>query len=147
MTKKEDKSKGYLCASYTVEAAFIVPLVLGIVFALLFFLFYEHDKAILYGNIKREVTALAQEEQLPDESKWKVRLQQSLWMATVSSGTVSKTVMQVKGDGEAQMNLPIPVMEHFLNRQQVIRCKYCCDRWQPEQILRQKDTISKSKEK
>lgn len=135
-----------LSASYTVEAAFIVPLILGIIFALLYVLFYEHDKAVLYGNVKREIVVLAQEETLPDTAEWRERLQKHLWIATVKGGTVSKTVMQIRGDGEAQMNLPIPVMELFLDRQQQIQCKYSSDRWQPEQILRQRDIISGTKE-
>lgn len=139
--------RGWLQGSYTVEAAFVVPVILGILFALLYFLFYEHDKVVLYGNVKRGVLASAQEGQLPDDMQWKKSLQENLWMATVSEGSVSKTAMHVKGSGEAQMKLVIPVMELFLDPEQSIRCNYHCDYWQPEQILRQKDMVSGIKEK
>lgn len=140
--------RGRVTASYTVEAAFIIPIILGIFFALLYLLYYEHDKALLYANMKQEVICLAKDQRnIPDDIEWRKQLQKNLWMAKVDSGSVSQTVMQVKGSGRAQMNLQIPVMEYFLNRQQTIQWSYHYDRWQPEQILRQKDTIVRKKEK
>ena len=139
--------RGRVAASYTVEAAFIIPIILGIFFALLYFLYYEHDKALLYANIKQGVIYLAKDQgNMPDDIEWRKQLQKNLWMAKVDSGSVSQTVMQVKGSGRAQMNLQIPVMEYFLNRQQTIQWSYHYDRWQPEQILRQKDTVVREKE-
>lgn len=139
--------KGWVKASYTVEAAFVIPIILGIFFALLYFLFYEHDKVLLYANMKQEVICLAKDQKdIPDDMEWRKQLQKNLWMAKVDSGSVSKTVMQIKGSGRAQMNLKIPVMEYFLNRQQTIQWSYQYDLWQPEQILRQKDTIAMVKE-
>lgn len=135
-------------ASYTVEAAFVVPIVLGILFALLYFLYYEHDKLLFYANMKQEVICLAKDQKdMPDDIQWRKQLQKNLWMAKVDSGSVTKTVMQVKGSGRAQMSLKIPVMEFFLNQQQTIECSYHFDHWQPEQVLRQKDTIVTAKEK
>lgn len=142
------EKRRWVRASYTVEAAFVIPIILGIFFALLYFLFYEHDKVLLYANIKQEVICLAKDQKdVPDDIEWRKQLQKNMWMAKVDSGSVSKTVMQVKGSGRAQMNLKIPVMEYFLDRQQTIQWSYHYDRWQPEQILRQKDTIITAKEK
>lgn len=142
------RRRGRLKASYTVEAAFVVPIILGILFALLYFLYYEHDKVLLYANMKQEVICLAKDQKdMPDDIQWRKQLQENLWMAKVDSGSVTKTVMQVKGSGRAQMSLEIPVMKIFLNRQQTIEWSYHYDRWQPEQILRQKDTIATAKEK
>ena len=140
--KQGYRKKGWLSASYTVEAAFIVPIILGICFALLYFLYYEHDKALLYANIKQEVICLAKDQNdMPNDVEWRKRLQKNLWMAKVDGGSVSRTTMQVKGSGTIQMRLQIPVMEYFMDQQQNAYCSYCHDRWQPERILRQKDTI------
>lgn len=143
-----DKKSGWLSASYTVEAAFIVPVILGVCFVLLYFLYYEHDKALLYANIKQEVIALAQDpKDMPNDVEWSKRLQKNLWMAEVISGSVSKTTMQIKGSAAMQMCLQIPIMEYFMDPQQSAYCSYCQDRWQPERILRQRDTVAEIGEK
>lgn len=137
------KKWGRVSASYTLEAAFVVPIILGILFALLYFLYYEHDKVLLCANIKQEVIFLAKnQEDLPKDERWRKLLQENLWMAKVDSGSVRKTAMKIKGSGKAQMNLHIPVMEYFLARQQEISWSYDCNCWQPEQMIRQKDTIT-----
>ena len=38
--------------SYTVEAAFIVPMVLGILYAWMFHLFYLHDQVVMDGMLQ-----------------------------------------------------------------------------------------------
>ena len=38
--------------SYTVEAAFVIPIVLGVVFVLLYALFWVHDQCVLQANIQ-----------------------------------------------------------------------------------------------
>lgn len=146
--QKRSGRRGWLRASYTVEAAFIIPIILGILFALLYFLYYEHDKVVLYANMKQEVICLAKDQKdMPNNVQWSKQLQKKLWMAKIEEASVTETVMQVKGFGKAQMNLNIPVMEYFLNRQQTMQWTYQYDRWQPEQILRQKDIIATTKEK
>lgn len=39
----------YADGSYTVEAAFLVPMILGIVFAWIFMIFYLHDQVVICG--------------------------------------------------------------------------------------------------
>lgn len=142
MRKRSNRKWSRVSASYSLEAAFVVPIILGLLFALLYFLCYEHDKTLLHANIKQEVIILAKEQKdLPDQVKWREQLQQKLWIANVDGGGVSKTSMKIKGSGKAQMDLGIPVMEYFLNRKQEISCSYSCSRWQPEQMLRQKDVM------
>ncbi|MDE6851673.1 MAG: hypothetical protein K2J67_04180 [Lachnospiraceae bacterium] len=146
--KQRYGKRGWVSASYTVEAAFIVPIILGICFAFMYFLYYEHDKALLYANIKREVICLAKEQSdMPSDAAWRKQLEQNLWMAKVESGSVSKTAMQIRGSGTIQMCLRIPVMEYFMDQKQSVQRSYRCDRWQPERILRQKETISAKEEK
>lgn len=143
MRKKNKKKWGRVSASYTLEAAFVVPIILGILFALLYYLYYEHDQVLFRANLKQEVILLAKnQEDLPKDKTWRKQLQENLWMAKVDGGSVRKTAMKIKGSGKAQMNLHIPVMEYFLAGQQEISWSYDCDFWQPEQIIRQKDTIT-----
>ena len=47
-------------ANYTIEAAFIVPMILGIIFAMIYMLFFLHDKVILQENIRYSVICLAE---------------------------------------------------------------------------------------
>lgn len=132
-----------MSASYTLEAAFVVPIILGILFALLYFLYYEHDKVLFRANIKQEILLLAKDqEELPKDVLWRKQLQENLWMAKVDGGYVRKTAMKIKGSGNAQMNLHIPVMEYFLGPQQEISWSYDCNCWQPEQLIRQRNTIT-----
>ncbi len=144
--KKRNRKKGdRVSASYTLEAAFVVPIIFGILFALLYFLYYEHDQVLLRANIKQEIIDLAKnQEEIPKDKTWRKQLQENLWMAKVDGGSVRKTAMKIKGSGKAQMHLHIPVMEYFLAGQQEISWSYDCDFWQPEQMLRQRDTITKT---
>ena len=57
MIKKYDIS-----GNYTVEAAFIVPMILGIVFAIMYMLFFLHDKVVLQENLRTVVLSVAQSE-------------------------------------------------------------------------------------
>ncbi len=132
--------KGWVQASYTVEAAFIIPFIFGIIFAILYLLYYEHDKIVFRGNVREAVICQAKEKnELPDDTAWKQQIQKHLWLGKVSEGKISRTAMQIKGQGTVQMQVAIPVMEYFLNQKQTIQWTYTADIWQPEQIVRQKD--------
>lgn len=136
--KKRIKA-GWAQASYTVEAAFIIPIIFGIIFALLYFLYYEHDKIVFRGNLKEAVICLTKEKNgVPDDTEWKKKLEKNLWIGQVSDGNVRDTTLQIKGQGTVQMQVSIPVMEYFLDSQQTIYWAYAVDTWQPEQIVRQK---------
>ena len=37
-----------ISANYTVEAAFVVPIILGMIFSMIYMLFVLHDKVILH---------------------------------------------------------------------------------------------------
>ena len=71
--------------SYTVEAAFVIPIVLGVVFVLLYALFWVHDQCVLQANIQNGLIQYSDTgEELPTNEEWKRTLQQNLWMGNVT---------------------------------------------------------------
>lgn len=132
--------------SYTLEAAFVVPIILGILFAMLYFLYYEHDKAILQGNLQESILGVASGEQdLPDSREWKKQLQKHLWRGTVTEGTIKKKTLSVQGSGAVEMRLRIPVMQFFLADKQEIREELHKTTWQPDQAVRTRREDSNAK--
>lgn len=137
----------WLSASYTVEAAFVIPLILGILFALIYFIYYEHDKIILQGNIQEAVIQLARgKEKTPNQTEWRKQIQKNLWMAQVEEGSISKTSSRMKAIGVANMSLHIPVMEYFLAEQQTCSYTVKVQTWQPEQMIRWKGIVPEMEE-
>ncbi len=47
-----------ISANYTVEAAFVVPIILGMIFSMIYMLFVLHDKVILHENIRYNVICI-----------------------------------------------------------------------------------------
>lgn len=129
--------------SYTVEAAFIIPVILGIIFALLYFLFYEHDKVVLQGNIQMGTMQIAREEkELPSTKEWKNGIQKNLWIGTVTKGGIEKKKLYIAGSGVVEMSWKIPVMQFFLQEKQKISISIQQDSWQPNQVVRWKSALS-----
>ena len=139
---KEIKKRMWLSASYTVEAAFVIPLILGILFALIYFIYYEHDKIILQGNIEEAVIQLVRtKEKTPDQTEWRKQIQKNLWMAQIEEGSISENSSGMKAFGVANMSLNIPVMEYFLAEQQSCSYTIQMQTWQPEQMIRWKGIL------
>lgn len=105
-----------LRGSYSVEAAFIVPIIFGILFAMLYLLFFLHDKAVLYGNINRELIFVSEGESVyVSDNKWQDKIQENLWILHVSGGEISDKKLYVTGDAVAQSEWRIPIMQKFIN--------------------------------
>lgn len=129
--------------SYTVEAALLVPIVLGIIFSLFYFLIYEHDKVVLTGNLNEQmvlfetggVTAI------PEEREWQKMMQKHLWMAEVTEGGVKKRADWIEGRVNARMRLSVPVMNWFLKEKQYINRRETRDLWHPEEVKRWRDVM------
>lgn len=47
-----------ISANYTVEAAVVVPIILGMIFSMIYMLFVLHDKVILHENIRYNVICI-----------------------------------------------------------------------------------------
>ena len=82
--------------SYTVEAAFIVPVVLGILYGWMFQLFYLHDQVVIY--VKGKISASA---------VWKIPVMQQFLGNRFQSSTTQiissvqpDTVLRIKGKEE-----------------------------------------------
>lgn len=141
------KKRLWLSGSYTVEAAFVIPLLLGILFALIYFIYYEHDKVVLQANIQEVVIRLARsEEQTADQTEWKKQVGKNLWMAQIKDAYVTKHRYSIQAFGAANMSLDIPVMEYFLAEQQSCCYTMKVQTIQPEQMLRWKGILPETKE-
>ena len=84
--------------SYTVEAAFIVPVVLGILYGWMFQLFYLHDQVVIDGMLQ-EMVVLRQEKKECGEQeidRWREKLQEDAvaqLTATFAAGKDASIVM------------------------------------------------------
>lgn len=66
--------------SYTVEAAFVVPVILGIIFAYILFVMIERDKVILQGETEKYMIEQIEESRVRTDAEWKEELQEKLWL-------------------------------------------------------------------
>lgn len=129
----------WLKGSYTVECAFIVPIVLGIIFALMYVLFYEHDKLVAQGNIRSGILEYVTDgEELPELSQWKKQVQSKLWMGTVTEADIRHSGLAVKATANIQLQWRLPVLNQFLEEKQEITCEMKWDVWNPTQVIRWK---------
>lgn len=121
------------------EAAFVVPMVLGIIFALMYVLFWGHDKLVAYGNMRSGILKCAiNGEELPEQSQWRSEIQSNLWMGKVVDGDISENALRVKGSAKIELQLQIPVLNIFMEDKQEIRCEDTWESWQPAQVVRLK---------
>lgn len=120
------------------EMAFVFPIILGILFSVMFVLFYKHDELMMQHNLRDGL--LQHEDKLPNKQQWKSELQENLWMGQVKSCEIKQNTKEIRGNVKVQMEWKIPVMRYFLDDLQVIQKKGTRTRWQPEQILRWKKT-------
>lgn len=125
--------------SYTLEAAFVVPIILGMVFTLMYFAMFEHDKMILQGNITNQLHRIAcGETPMLNHNQWKKEISSHLWIGTMEQGEVKKQLWNIDGTGRISMEWDIPVMEIFFNKKQIYESKGEVITWQPSQMLRWK---------
>ncbi|MCI5640977.1 MAG: pilus assembly protein, partial [Lachnospiraceae bacterium] len=86
----------YVSGSYTVEMAFVFPIILGILFAILFVLFYKHDELMVQHNLREGL--LQHEDTLPKKQEWKSELQANLWMGQVKSCEIKQNIKEIRGN-------------------------------------------------
>lgn len=79
-----------LKGSYTVEAAFVFPIVLGVIFVLLYVLFWVHDQCVLQANAQNALMKYSErQDKLPTDEEWKHILQKNLWLGNVEDVSIS----------------------------------------------------------
>lgn len=133
--KMTDIMKKELEGSYTVEAAFLVPIVLGIVFTLLYTLFILHDRAILQGNINE----LLQQEiagENKEQTVCRSVLEEGLWCMEIKECSFQKKKWKKKVTALAQSKWNIPVLAYFMNNTQRVERSESCMTLQPEVVMR-----------
>lgn len=88
--------RNYYCCegSYTVEAAFVVPFVLGIIFMLMFMFFYEHDKAVVYGVLSNDV-CFYEDREVEGEDDIKKELEKNIWFGEVETGEIKQNKLSL----------------------------------------------------
>lgn len=123
--------------SYTVEAAFVIPIVLGVVFVLLYALFWAHDQCVLQANIQNGLIQYSDTgEELPTNEEWKRTLQQNLWMGNVTETAIShkRTVWRGQAKLESVWQNDLAAI-FFADSQNSVYCLEW-DEQQPSDIVR-----------
>ena len=92
--------------SYTVEAAFIVPMVLGIAFMILYLILWHHDRCVLQADLQDRVFLMAEKEK--KESGPIEELQKKMWIMTIDKKEISSNALLIKGKVAAQSRVNIP---------------------------------------
>jgi len=103
--------------SYAVEAAFIVPIVLGLAFTILYTLFWLHDQVILQAKLKNLIF-LEAEEGAAYEKGCQAYLQECLWCLHLQEAEIGKGMTAVSGSAKAQAQWKIPIMSFFMEEKQ-----------------------------
>ena len=108
-------------ASYTVEAAFIMPILLGILFLLMYVMFFLHDRAVLQGNFSYVLCRIAEDKE--EQKNARERLSGGLWSAEIDHVQWKRTSGKISGEAEGKVKLKIPVVSYFIGDIREIRCK------------------------
>lgn len=120
--------------SYTVEAAFIVPMILGIVFMILYLILLYHDRVILRGELSNLLFLKTQEQET--DSNYKAVLGDKLWIMEVTKGDIEEGVMQITGSVEAESAISIPLLTFMLDDIQRVNITEKYSALQPDQTRR-----------
>lgn len=130
--------------SYAIEAAFVVPIILGIIFAMIYMLYYLHDKNIVYANMQKAVVSVAEgKKDYKSDSEWQEDMQENLWMFKVTLGGISKDTLYINSNVQIECDLPIPIMNYFLGSKQQIKLEDKYLTVHPEYMVRVKGVLSK----
>jgi len=121
--------------SYTVEAAFAVPIVLGIAFLILYTLFLQHDKVVLQGNLDNILFLIAEEDS-NCKQEWQDYLQKSLWCMEIREAELSDGMVWIRGSVAAEAFWKIPVLSYFIAGKQEVSLSESYGRIRPEEIIR-----------
>ena len=100
--------------SYTVEAAFIVPMVLGIAFMILYLILWHHDRCVLQADLQDRVFLMAEKEKKE----------------------ISSNVLLIKGKVAAHSRVNIPLLTFMLHGSQKIELEETYPAKQPDEARR-----------
>lgn len=131
--------------SYTVEAAFVVPLILGIVYAWMFQLFFLHDQVVMAGMLQeivireQEMTEQGKTIDAQTKREWQRTIQTQLWTASIRRMSLKEGKIQTTGKIRMEAAWDIPVMEYFLGNHFKSDMVQKLPVVHPETVLRIKD--------
>lgn len=137
-----DMNKRYsISANYTVEAAFIVPVILGIIFAMIYMLFFLHDKVILQENLRYSVISIDENEGTEKNTTGKNgiskrEISKNLRMIKVTNVNCNVGKIYIKAEVKAVSKINIPVVRYFLKRKNKIYLKIKYLRLKPHIMVR-----------
>jgi hypothetical protein len=103
--------------SYTVEAAFILPMILGILYAWMFQLFYLRDQVVMRGMLDEMVVECQMGRESGEEDSqeaYKQMIQSCLWIAKITSLQQKNNVLQTKCNLKASATWGISLIEPYL---------------------------------
>lgn len=138
MRTRRGKEHFWQEGSFTVEASFVVPILLGILFVIMYLLFLFHDRIVVQENGCEALYAMV-EGTLPAKGDiMRTKVEDGLWAAQVKKVKVSKKGKAIKGTVVAQARWDIPVMTFFLNELQEISWSQEVSLVHPEEVMRWK---------
>lgn len=131
-----------LKGSYTVEVAFVVPIILGLIFCMIYVIYYLHDRAVVYCNMQQAVVHVAEGgKEYNSNEDLKQDMQEDLWIFNVVSGEINKDKLYIKSEVKAECSLNIPVIGYFISSKQEIKAEDKYLAVHPEFIIRTKGIL------
>jgi len=131
-----------LSGSYTVEAAFVVPIIFGIIFSMIFLLFVLHDKVVLYANIKEGVVSVAENRvEYKSDKEWKQAVQKGMWMLNVDKGNVTDKGIFVRGEVSAAKKINLPLISRYISTEQRTSYNLKYMKVRPETMVRTREIL------
>lgn len=131
---KQRNHTGWSRGSLTVEATFVVPILLGMVFTVMYILFLFHDRAVLQENGYRALYSMAENTLPVDDSTMRREVEAAMWMVQIKKARVSQGHQKITGEVQAQAKWDIPVMNIFLNQVQEIEWTQKISCVHPEEV-------------
>ncbi|MBU5477926.1 hypothetical protein KQI69_01770 [Eubacterium sp. MSJ-13] len=117
-----------ISANYTVEAAFIVPMILGIIFAMIYMLFFLHDRVILQENLRCSLIC--------EEKINKKDVSQNLRILKITDIKCDVGKIYIKAEVSAVSKFEIPVVHYFMKRTKKICIKTKYLKVKPDIMIR-----------
>lgn len=124
--------------SYTVEAAFVVPVILGIIFIIMYVTMVFHDKMLLQANLNKVLIQTANKDIAAKTYNYKMRLSENLWIMEVEEAEVTKEMLQYRAGVYAEATVSIPVLSYFMNGKQEAKIEETYGSLRPEIVKRRK---------
>lgn len=142
--------KHRISANYTVEAAFIVPMILGIIFAMIYMLFLLHDKAVLQADLRENVICIDENQKNSSYVNKREKNRKTGYKNGISKTEISKNLkifkitnvkcdigkLYIKAEVTAVSKIDVPVARHFMKKKRRISFKTKYLRVRPNTFVR-----------